>query len=83
MHWLIVMILALALSVPVGAALATFGGLALEFVLGLLIETGEKIADDPEKKRVALVILGVVLGGVGLCLCFACVGLIAVLVVNR
>ena len=73
MSWLIPIILALALSVPVGSALVAFGALALEFVLGLLVVTGEKIASDPGKKRVATVVLLVVLGGMVLCFCLTCI----------
>ena len=79
MNWVIVVILALALSVPVGSAVATFGVLALEFVLGLLVETGEKIEADSAKKRTATIVLVIVLGGILLCLCVVCVAAVAVL----
>ena len=82
MHLLILIILALALSVPVGSALATFGGLVLEFILGLLVETAEKTARDPHKKQVATVVLVVVLGGAVLCLGLACVAVAWIVMAN-
>lgn len=83
MQLLILIILALALSVPVGSALVTFGGLVLEFILGLLVETGEYIERDPQKKRVATAILLIILGGTAFCLCLACVAVVWVVTANR
>lgn len=76
MQWIIAIVLALALSVPVGAALTAFGALVLEFVLGLLVEAGEKIAGDPQKKKIVVVILTAVLLGLGLCILIGCVALV-------
>ena len=76
MNWLL-LLLALALSVPVGSATLTLGALALEFVLGLLVEAGEGIESDPAKKRTATVVLLILLGGALFCLCVACVVAVA------
>ena len=79
MNWVIVIILALALSVPVGSAAVTFGALVLEFVLGLLVEAGEEIEGDATKKRTATIALMIVLGSVLLCLCVVCVAVVVLL----
>ncbi|MBN2389487.1 MAG: hypothetical protein JXR84_02105, partial [Anaerolineae bacterium] len=73
MQLLIAIVLALALSVPVGAALLTLGALILEFGLGLLVEAGEKIEADPRQKKIAVTVLVVVLGGILLAICVLCV----------
>ena len=80
MNWLIVIILALALSVPVGSAVVTFGALALEFVLGLLVEAGERIEGDSAKKKNATVVLLIALGGILLCLCAVCLSVVILMV---
>jgi hypothetical protein len=76
MRLLIVLFLALALSVPVGAAVATFGALILEFGLGLLVEAGEKIEADPRKRRIAVAVLVVVFGGITLAICVSCAAVV-------
>jgi hypothetical protein len=76
MRLLIDLLLALALSVPVGAAGATFGALVLEFGLGLLVETGEKIEADPRKRRIAVFVLAVVFGGITLAICVSCAAVV-------
>ncbi|MBN2393215.1 MAG: hypothetical protein JXR84_20965 [Anaerolineae bacterium] len=76
MQLLIAILLALVLSVPVGTAMVTLGALALEFVLGLLVEAGEKIEADPRKQRIAVIVLAIVLGGMALGLCVLCVGVV-------
>ncbi|MEJ5310093.1 MAG: hypothetical protein WHX52_09995 [Anaerolineae bacterium] len=73
MQLLIVILLALALSVPVGTATLTLGALVLEFVLGLLVEAGENIEADPHKRKVAGIVLAVVVGGILLAICVLCV----------
>lgn len=73
MQLLIAIVLALALSVPVGAAVATLGALLLEYGLGLLVEAGEKIEADPRQRKIAIVVLAVVLGGIILAICALCV----------
>ncbi len=73
MELLIAIVLALALSVPVGAAMVTLGALALEFVLGLLVEAGEKIEADPRQRKIAVVVIAVALGGIALAICVLCV----------
>ncbi len=70
MQLLIAIVLALALSVPVGTALVAFGALVLEFGLGLLVEAGEKLEADPHKKKIAGV---VALVGIGVFVCVMCV----------
>jgi len=76
MQPLIAILLALVLAVPVGTAMVTLGALALEFVLGLLVEAGEKIEVDPRKRRIAVIVLAVVLGGAALGFCVLCVGVV-------
>lgn len=76
MQLLIALVLALALSVPVGAAMVTLGALLLEFGLGLLVEAGEKIEADPRKRKIAVVVLAVVSGGIILVTCVLCVGVV-------
>jgi hypothetical protein len=66
-------ILALALSVPVGASLMIFGGLVLEYVLGTLIEAGQDLEEDPAKRTwlyAGLALFGILV----LCVVLACVG---------
>ncbi len=72
MQLLIAILLALALAIPVGTATVTLGALALEFGLGLLVEAGEKIEADPRKRRIAVVVLAVVFGGIVLAICVSC-----------
>lgn len=69
MQLLIAIVLALLLTVPVGAVTVTLGALVLEFALGLLVEAGEKIEADPHKRKMAGVVLAVVLGGIVLAIC--------------
>lgn len=76
MQLLIVIVLALALSVPLGAVTLTLGALVLEFVLGLLVEVGGKIEADPRKRKVAGIVLAVVLGGILLAICVLCVAVV-------
>ena len=76
MQLLIAIVLALALSVPVGAALLTLGALILEFGLGVLVETGEKIEADPRKRRIAVFVLAVVFGGIILAICVSCAAVV-------
>jgi hypothetical protein len=76
MQLLIAIVLALALSVPVGAATVTLGALVVEFVLGLLVEAGEKIEADPHKRKIAGVVLAVVFGGIILAICVVCVAVV-------
>lgn len=78
MQLLIAILLALVLAVPVGTATVTLGALALEFVLGLLVETGEKIEADPRKRRLATIVLAVVFGGVALLICVLCIVVVMV-----
>lgn len=72
MQLLITILLALALSVPVGAVAVTLGALALEFGLGLLVEAGEKIEADPHKRKIAGVVLAVLVVGIILAICMLC-----------
>ncbi len=72
MQLLITILLALALSVPVGAVAVTLGALVLEFGLGLLVEAGEKIEADPRKRKIASVVLAVLVGGIILAICMLC-----------
>ncbi len=83
MQWVIVIVLALALSVPVGSALVAFGALVLEFALGLLVEAGEAIERDPRKKKIAAGILVAVLAGLGLCVLVGCTAVVVLWVANR
>ena len=73
MQLLIAIVLALALSVPVGAAMVTLGALVLEYGLGLLVEAGEKIEADPRHRKIAVVVIAVVVGGIALAICVLCV----------
>lgn len=72
MRLLIAIVLALALSVPIGAVMVTLGALVLEFGLGLLVEAGEKIEADPDKRKMATVVIAVVVGGIALLICAVC-----------
>ena len=83
MQWVIAIVLALALSVPVGMALAAFGALLLEFVLGLLVEAGEEIERDPRKKKIAVTVLVAMLGGLGLCVAVSCMVMLVLWAANR
>ncbi len=76
MQLLIAIVLALALSVPVGAVTVTLGALVLEFGLGLLMEAGEKIEADPHKRKIAGIVLAVVVGGILLTICMVCVAVV-------
>ena len=76
MELLIAILLAVILAVPVGTAAASLGALALEFGLGLLVEAGEKIEADPRKKKIAVIVLAVVLGGIALLFCVLCVAVV-------
>ena len=73
MQLLIVIVLALALSVPIGSALAVFGALLLEFVLGYVIEAGERLESDPVKRKVTLIVAGGVLAVCVVCVSLTCV----------
>ncbi len=73
MQLLIAIVLALALSVPVGTAVATLGALVLEYGLGLLVEAGEKIEADPRQRKIVVVVLAVAVGGIILAICALCV----------
>lgn len=73
MQLLIAIVLALVLSVPIGSVTLTLGALVLEFVLGLLVEAGEKIEADPHKRKIAGIVLAVVVGGILLAICVLCV----------
>ncbi len=72
MQLLIVIVLALALSVPIGSALTVFGALLLEFALGYIVEAGERFESDPAKRKVMLIIGSVVLVACVVCICLAC-----------
>lgn len=76
MQLLIAIVLALLLTVPVGAVTVTLGALVLEFALGLLVEAGEKIEADPHKRKMAGVVLAVVLGGIVLAICVLCISVV-------
>jgi membrane protein YqaA with SNARE-associated domain len=73
MNWVLLILLALALSVPVGSAVTVFLGLVLEYVLAWLVEIGQAIEEDPQKRQTAkmvglIALVVVMLGAVGLLL---------------
>jgi len=76
MRLLIVLLLALALSVPVGTAMATLGALVIEFGLGLLFEAGEKIEANPHTRKVAAVVLALLFVGIAMAICVSCVAVV-------
>ena len=79
---ILAIILALALSVPVGAALTVFGGLVLEYILGTLVEAGQNLEEDPAKRKwlyAGLALLGIMV----LCVVLACSGGVLLLAFNK
>ena len=74
MNIILYIILALALSVPLGTALAAFGALALEFLLGSLVEAGQTLEEDPVKRKWLYAGLAALLALVLLCVLLACAG---------
>ncbi len=61
-----------------------FAGLALEFILGLLWETGMAISEDPEKQaqlKAVLAVLVTLIVGTVLCLLLACLAMVVLLLI--